>query len=63
MSVTADLLFYLGLAPLQPAASRPAGQTALAVNLSQTLRAVFDRTRWTLRGSEPGFGFLSEFWV
>eukprot|EP01049_Picozoa_sp_SAG25_P028085 SAG25_NODE_15047_length_182_cov_45.710843_1_plen_30_part_10 len=25
----------------QPAASRPAGQTVLAVNLSQTLRAVF----------------------
>ena len=45
----------------QPAASWPAGQTAPAVNLSQTLHAVFDRARWTLRGSEPRFGISSKF--
>jgi hypothetical protein len=27
------------------------------------LRAVFVLTGWTLPASEPGFGFLSEFWI
>jgi hypothetical protein len=31
--------------------------------VTQILRAVFVLTRWTLPASEPGFGFLSEFWV
>jgi hypothetical protein len=45
----------------RPASRQPAGRPDSATDW--TLRAVFVHNRWTLRGSEPGFGFLSEFWV
>jgi hypothetical protein len=44
-----------------PASRQPAGRPDCSTDW--TLRAVFDLTRWTLPASEPGFGFLSEFWV
>jgi hypothetical protein len=45
----------------RPASRQPAGRPDCSTDW--TLRAVFVHNRWTLRGSEPGFGFLSEFWV
>jgi hypothetical protein len=46
----------------RPASSQPAaGQTAQLTGLC--VFSVFIHNRWTLRGSEPGFGFLGEFWV
>jgi hypothetical protein len=44
-----------------PASRQPAGRPDCPTDW--TLRAVFVLTRWTLPASEPGFGFLSEFWV
>ena len=45
----------------RPASRQPAGRPDCSTDW--TLRAVFVLTRWTLPASEPGFGFLSEFWV
>jgi hypothetical protein len=45
----------------RPASRQPAGWPDCSTDW--TLRAVFVHNRWTLRGSEPGFGFLGEFWV
>eukprot|EP01049_Picozoa_sp_SAG25_P008446 SAG25_NODE_759_length_5531_cov_2.460052_5_plen_99_part_00 len=63
------LLYYHNVNPTEiysrlhgrPASRQPAGRPDCSTDW--TLRAVFVHNRWTLRGSEPGFGFLSEFWV
>ena len=46
---------------VRPASRQPAGRPDSATDW--TLRAVLVHNRWTLRSSEPGFGFLGEFWV